>query len=287
MPARSAEIVIINCSTRELATLALVSALRHGGLPVTVIDCESNDGSVEFFRRLQQQLPFNLAQLPLRPHGVTLDRIFSETSRDALLLLDSDAELLDPALVPAMRAALAPGTYGSGFLHAGEWLSASHHGGEHKGYYAERMWIPCVMLDAAAVAEALTAGQSFRQRVVGNEMPQWPWLSQLLWRRFRVPGLRHVSLTRLAAHRRDYRGLKPHYIYCDTGADLHDYFTHRRGLRFADLGATWWPTAVAHYHGVTRRKLRPWMRNAADVGASRAQAIARIESHYGVRLPQM
>jgi len=36
---------------------------------------------------------------------------------------------------------------------------------------------------------------------------------------------------------------------------------------------------------VTRRQLRPWMRNAADVDASRAAAIARIESHYGVRLP--
>ena len=48
MPARTAEIVIINCSTKELTALALVSALRHGGLPVTVIDCESTDGSSEF-----------------------------------------------------------------------------------------------------------------------------------------------------------------------------------------------------------------------------------------------
>jgi glycosyltransferase involved in cell wall biosynthesis len=286
MPARSAEIVIINCSTRELTALALVSALRHGGLPVTVIDCDSTDGSVEFFRRLQQQLPFNLSQLPLRKHGVTLDRIFSETARDALLLLDSDAELLDPELVPAMLSALTPGTYGSGFLHRGEWLSAAQHGGEHKGYYAERMWIPCVMLDAGTVAEALTAGQSFRQRVIGNEMPRYPWLSKLLWQRFRVPGLRRIGLERLGAQRREYRGLKPHYIYCDTGAELHEYFTHQRGLRFADLGAAWWPTAVAHYHGITRRKLRWWMRNAADAGASREKAVARIASHYGVQLPE-
>jgi glycosyltransferase involved in cell wall biosynthesis len=286
MPARSAEVVIINCSTRELTTLALLSALRHGGLPVTVIDCESTDGSVEFFRRLQQQMSFNLAQLPLRRHGVTLDRIFSEASQDALLLLDSDAEILDPRLVPSMLEALGPGTYGSGFLHAGEWLSAPHHGGEHKGWYAERMWIPCVMLDAAAVAEALTAGQSFRQRVIGNEMTQWPWLSQLLWQRFRVPGLRHVALERFGARRQEYHGVRPHYIYCDTGADLHDHMLGRRGMRFANLGSDWWPTAVAHYHGVTRRKLRRWMRNAADAGSSRALAIARIKSHYGVDLPE-
>ena len=285
MPAPTAEIVIINCSTRELTALALVSALRHGGLPVTVIDCESTDGSMEFFRALQKQLRFDLAQLPLRRHGVTLDRIFRETSRDALLLLDSDAEILDPRLVPAMQQALRPGTYGSGFLHAAEWLAADHGGGDHKGYYAERMWIPCVLLDAGIIGEALAAGLSFRQRVIGNELPQWPWMSQLLRLRFRIPGLRALSLDGLRRSRRDYHGLAPHYIYCDTGADMHDYLVNRRGLAFADLGSAWWPTAVAHYHGVTRRQLRPWMRNAASVNASRTKAIDRIVKVYGVNLP--
>lgn len=286
MAARDAEVVIINCSTRELTALALVSALRHGGLPVTVVDCESTDGSVAFLQRLQQQLPFTLAHLPLRRHGVTLDRIFRETRRSALLLLDSDAEILDSRLLPAMQDALAPGTYGSGFLHAGEWLPVAHGGGERKGWYAERMWIPCVMLDAALVAEALAAGQSFQQHVIGNEFPQWPWVSNLLSQRFRVPGLRRLALDRWRAQRREYHGATPHYIYCDTGAQMHDYQTRRRGQKFADLGAAWWPNAVAHFHGVTRRKLRPGMRNSADVAASRAQAIARITSHYGVRLPE-
>jgi glycosyltransferase involved in cell wall biosynthesis len=285
MPPRSAEIVIINCSTKELTALALVSALHHGGLPVTVIDCESTDGSMEFFRLLQRQLPFELAQLPLRRHGVTLDRIFRETTRDALLLLDSDAEILDSRLVPAMQQALRPGTYGSGFLHAADWLAADHGGGDHKGYYAERMWIPCVMLDAVIVGDALAAGQSFRQRVIGNEIPHWPWLSQLLRLRFRVPGLRALSLDALHRWRRDYHGLRPHYIYRDTGADMHDYLVNQRGLAFADLGAAWWPTAVAHYHGVTRRQLRPWMRNAASVGESRSNAVERIANVYGVKLP--
>jgi glycosyltransferase involved in cell wall biosynthesis len=287
MPARSAEIVIINCSTKELTALALLSALRHGGLPVTVFDCESTDGSVEFFRKLQQQQTFRLAQLPLRRHGVTLDRIFRETRCDALLLLDSDAEILDPRLVPAMQDALQPGTYGSGFLHAGEWLSAIHGGGENKGWYAERMWIPCVLLDAAAVSAALTAGRSFRQRVIGNELPEWPLLSRLLALRFHIPGLRRIALDGPRALRRDYRGIRPHYVYCDTGADLHDYLCRQRGLAFADLGADWWPKAVAHRHGVTRRRLRPWMRNAADVAASRTEAIARIAKVYGVELPEI
>jgi glycosyltransferase involved in cell wall biosynthesis len=286
MTARTAEIVIINCSTKELTALALVSALRHGGLPVTVIDCESTDGSVEFFGKLQRKLSFNLVHLPLRRHGVTLDRVFRETKHDALLLLDSDAEILDSRLVPAMLAARTPATYGSGFLHAGEWLAADHRGGTQKGYYAERMWIPCVMLDAAAISEALTAGQSFRQRIIGNELPQWPWLAQLLAWRFRIPGLRGLALDVLRPSRRKYRDQWPHYLYCDTGADLHEYLCNRRGLTFADLGADWWPSAVAHHHGATRRRLRPSMRNAADFDASRAAAIERVTKIYGVSLPE-
>ncbi len=300
MPACNAEIAIINCSTKELTALALASALRHGGLPATVIDCESTDGSVEFFKQLQQQLDFKLAHLPLRRHGVTLDRIFRETARDALLLLDSDAEILDPMLVPRMLESMGPGTYGTGFLHAGAWLGAEHDGGSAAGqrdgdplgrpgggsvgYYAERMWIPCVMLNVSAVREALAAGLSFRQRIVGNEVP-WRWLAQLLALRFRIPGVRRMRLDALRSLHRDYVGLRPNYIYRDTGADLHDDFVNRRGLAFADLGAAWWPTAVAHYHGATRRQLRPGMRNATDVVASRADAVTRMSKIYGVRLP--
>jgi len=284
MAVHAAEIVIINCSTRELTALALASAHKYSGLPVTVIDCESTDGSVDYLKALQKNLRFEIAHLPLRRHGVTLDRVFRETTRDALLLLDSDAEILDARLVPAMLDALRPGTYGSGFVHAGEWLPAAHGGGLRKGWYAERMWIPCVMLDVAAVRAALDAGASFAQRVTGNEMPQWPWLSTLLRQRFRVPGLRGLALDGMRSTRREFGGEKPHYVYRDTGADVHEWLINR-GLAFADLGAAWWPTAVAHRHGVTRRQLRPWMRNAADVGASRADAVERLEKVYGVKPP--
>jgi glycosyltransferase involved in cell wall biosynthesis len=283
MSVRNAEVVIINCSTRELTALALLSALRHANLPVTVIDCESTDGSIEFFRRMQQQFTFRLEQRPLARHGVTLDRIVRDTTADTLLLLDSDAEILDPQLVPAMLAALQPGVYGSGFLHAGEWLAA-HDRGEQRGRYAPRMWIPCVMLDVAAARSALAAGISFRQRVICNEVPQVPWLSKLLYLRLRLPVLRRVALDSLRRWRRVYDGQRPQYVYCDTGADVHAYLV-QRGLTYADLGAAWWPTAVAHYHGVTRHALRRSMRNAADVDTSRAAALARIAKAYGVQLP--
>lgn len=257
--------------------------MRKSNLPVTVIDCESTDGSVEFLRQLQRQFTFRLEQRPLARQGETLDRIFRETAADTLLLLDSDAEILDPGLVPAMLAALQSGTYGSGFLHASEWLAA-HDRGEQRGLYAPRMWIPCVMLDVAAVRSALDAGVSFRQRVICNELPQVPWLARLLDLRLRLPGLHRVALDGLRRWRHDYGGHRLHYVYCDTGADIHAHLVQQRGLAYADLGAGWWPTAVAHYHGVTRHKLRRWMRNAADVDASRAAATARIAEAYGIAL---
>src|SRR5258706_14696255 len=96
-----AEAIIINCSTREHSLLALASAVRHASLPVTLIDCESTDGSVPFFRRIAETLPFELRQMPLARHGDTLDRLFGETDRDALLLIDSDAKILRTDPVPA------------------------------------------------------------------------------------------------------------------------------------------------------------------------------------------
>ncbi|MEP7182827.1 MAG: hypothetical protein ABI886_11630 [Betaproteobacteria bacterium] len=287
MPPERVETVIVNCSTKELAALALASALRHSRAPVTVIDCESTDGSAPFFAALRRRLPFTLLHWPLRRHGDTLDRVFHESRADALLLLDSDAEILSPDLVPAMTAALAgDGAYGSGFLHRGEWLGANHLGVERVGYYAPRMWIPCVLLRVGPVQHALAAGASFRARTAGNELPRLPWLAAILQLRFRVPLVRRLRLDALARWRGERFGERPHYVYFDTGAALHDHLLQRQRLRFARLPDELWPTAVRHAHGATRRRLRRWMRNAADPDIARNAARERIRTAYGIELPE-
>jgi hypothetical protein len=285
--ALDAEAVIINCSTREQTTLALASVLRHAALPVAVIDCESTDGSYPFFQRLQERLPFRLARMPLRAHGATLDRIFRNTGREALLLVDSDAEILRDDLLPLMTAALGPAAYGSGFLHRGQWLGTNHLVEGNIGYYAPRMWIPCVLLKVAPVRAALAAGASFRDRVLCNEVPQLPALSRLLYLRFRVPWLRSVALDALRGLRRTHFGAQPHYVYYDTGALLHERIAGAQRLEFAALPDALWPEAVAHYHGVTRRRLRRRMRNAADLDQTRRDALARLDAVYGLRLPEL
>ena len=280
-----AEAIIINCSTRELSLLALASALRHASLPVTMIDCESTDRSVPFFRRIAETLPFELRQMPLARHGDTLDRLFRETKRDALLLIDSDAEILRSDLVPAMIEGLGERAYGSGFLHAGQWLGANHLVEGEIGYYAPRMWIPCTLLRVAPVRAALAAGASFRDRLVGNELPRLPRLAWLLAQRFRVPGLRAITLDALRPLRREYFGVRPNYLFFDTGAAMHRYLVDTTRLSFAALSDDMWATGVRHEHGITRRQLRRGMRNAADVERARAAAIERVKSEYGLTLP--
>ena len=286
-PPPDAEAVIINCGTKEQTTLAIASVLRHARLPLAVIDCESTDGSYPFFQRLQERLPFRLARMPLRRHGVSLDRIFRETGRDALLLVDSDAEILSDDLLPAMTGALGPAAYGSGFLHRGQWLGTNHLVAGNIGYYAPRMWIPCVLLKVAPVRAALDAGASFRDRVACNEMPQVPALSRLLYLRFRVPLLRRLALDGLAGLRRAYFGARPHYVYHDTGALLHQHLVDTQRLVLAALPDAMWHSAVRHYHGVTRRRLRWWTRNAADLERTRREAITRLETVYGLRLREL
>jgi glycosyltransferase involved in cell wall biosynthesis len=281
------EAIIVNCSTKEQTTLALASVLRHGRVPVTVVDCESTDGSQAFFRGLAQRLAFRLIERPLRRHGDTLDALFRESDREALLLLDSDAEVLRDDLVPAMRDALDRGAFGSGFVHAGTWLTTNHLVDGDIGYYAPRMWIPCVMLAVRPVKAALAARQSFRARVLCNEMPRHPWLARALYLRFRVPGLRRFRLDALQPLRAQHFGVRPHYVYCDTGATLYDYLSQTQRLAFADLGEALWPLAVRHDHGITRRRLARRMRNAADLERSRAGAVARIESVYGIAVPEL
>jgi hypothetical protein len=278
----NAEAVIVNCSTKELSALALASALARSTLPVTVFDCESTDGSVAFFRRLQERLSFRLAHLPLARHGDTLDRIFRETDREALLLIDSDAEIRRDDLVPAMATALRDCVYGSGFLHPGQWLSTNHLVAGEIGYYAPRMWIPCVLLRTPPVQRALAAGASFHDRVACNELPQFPGLARLLYLRFRVPLLRRIELERLARWRRPYFGAFPHYVYFDTGAELHRHLVESEHLALAELPAELWASGVHHEHGVTRRRLAWRMRNASDVERARRDALLRLESVYGI-----
>src|SRR5437763_625603 len=100
--------VIINCSTKWFTTLALASTLKNTGLPVLVIDCESQDQSENHFAALshERKWPITWLRWPFRPHWQALDQILAETTADRVLLVDSDVELTDPHLFTTMQRAL-------------------------------------------------------------------------------------------------------------------------------------------------------------------------------------
>lgn len=259
LPAADTCAVIINCGTKWVATFALLSATKNTNAPVLVVNCESKDGSRRHFETLsvEHKLAFHWLDWPLRPHPIALDQLFREIPASSVLLVDSDVEIRTPLLYEAMQSALAhhPDAYGAGFLHGPEWLGAEHGLRPFAGYYAERMWIPLVMLRVAVVREALAQGASFRNRRPFFEFPAHPWLSQLVSYRYRIRGLRHLQwpTPRPSANRPAFDGRCPAFVEYDTGADLHARLTSR-GLPFRALPKELW-SGVQHYHGVTRASL--------------------------------
>jgi len=162
--------VIINCGTKWVSSLALLSTLRHAACPTLVIDCDSRDGSRAHFERIARDLAlrFHWLEWPLRPHPEALDVLFREAGDNRLLLVDSDLEIRTAVVIAEMRQALDddPKAYGAGFAHGPSRMGADHGLAPDSGYYAERMWIPCVLLRVSHIRAALARGVSFANRRV-------------------------------------------------------------------------------------------------------------------------
>ncbi len=268
-PARE-QAVIINCGTKWVSTLALLSCLRHADMPVLIIDCESADGSREHFDALARERGINFHWLPwpLRPHGLALDRLFREIPVETVLLVDSDVEIREAVVVAAMRERMASSkhAYGAGFVQPASWLGPPLHLlPPHTGYYAERMWIPLVLLRTDCVRAGLTAGASFMARRPFQEIGGHPRISRLLGYRFRIPLLRNLRLPQWL-HASDtgafiVDGIKPAFVDHDTGAELHLRLI-LDGHPFVKLDDSLWGQ-VHHYHGVTRARIGGWFRALA------------------------
>lgn len=262
--------VIINVGTKWVSTLALMSALRFLAMPVILIDCDSTDGSLDHFDRLQSQHQFSIVTLPLRPHGQTLDFVYSELRADRIWLLDSDAEILGSAIVDMMLAGLDDErTFGAGFTHGPAWLTQTQTGYPHErvGLYAERMWIPFTALKRTRVMQALSAGRSFQDSLRFNEIPQIPALAKLLHQRFKVVALNKLRLDALRLFRRIYGNERPHYVYSDTGGDIYEYLKRDLEHLFCGFDAKLAGPYISHFHGITRARLNSLDTNATSVSS--------------------
>jgi glycosyltransferase involved in cell wall biosynthesis len=272
--------IIINCGTKTVSTLALLSALRYADMPVLMIDCESRDGSVEWFRTLAEQYRFSFIQAPLRDHGATLDIIFSASQDATVLLIDSDLEILRAELMPRLRTALAsPAAYGAGFLHRAELMPTSGHPRIHPGRYMERMWIPICLLKVTAVRAALNAGATFMH---SRDYLEFPWskaLSKLFYARLRLPLVKHLLLNPFTNARGRIHGEPAPFREYDTGARVHQALL-ASGLKLADLGEPDLSQSVRHYHGVTRAALNRDQANATPQSQIQTEVEARLRDVY-------
>lgn len=281
-PART-EAIVINVDTRPVTTLAILSLLRHTPFPVRLIDCSRSAEETAYMEKLAAHLEITFESRPLKAHGQTLDDLFARTRSEKLLVMDSDAELLSDQLPMLMeQSASRSGCFGAGFLQKGNWMLEPQ---PIHAWYATRMWIPLCMLNTAAVRRALQAGMSFAHRIEFNDLPNWPRLSKCLSLRFRLPGSNALRLGFLDRWREEYFGVKPCYVYFDTGADMHAWLT-RHGYSFAEMDWSLMCENILHHHGVTRRKVH-WF-DWQNAGARKPFAYARKRLHelYRNDLPE-
>jgi hypothetical protein len=249
--------VIINVNTKLMTTLALVSALRHAGMPVLLMDCQSKDGSFDHFSKLMNEQSFDLLSVPLKPHGQTLDWFFKNITAKKVLLIDSDLEILGPEILKFFREWIdQEQTFGCGFINGPQWLT------DHKGtflkdaYYQERMWMPLTMLKTSFVKEAIGAGRTFDASIIYNDFPISRRLSVMMAKlRHRFGWLRKWDLGILRSFRNSYYGHKPSLIYADTGAEIYQHLRYKRELWFAGLPEPYHPRFVTHFFGTTRNAL--------------------------------
>src|SRR5258705_5104219 len=218
LPHTDERAVIINCSTKEVSTLALLSTLKYAEMPVLLVDCESKDGSLEHFSELMNRFTFDILSAPLRGHGITLDWLFSTIKAEKVLLVDSDAEIIDPAILRFMREYIdEPSTFGAGFVNGPTWIDDLPGDPLEGAYLNERPWMPLTMLKVKYIREAIAGGISFSARTIYNDFFFSEKLSRHVGRlRARFRSFRSLKTPKLL--RQSYYGHRPSVVYCDTGA---------------------------------------------------------------------
>jgi hypothetical protein len=249
--------IIINVNTKLVTTLALLSAIRHAGMPVLLIDCESSDGSLNHFQILMKKYEFDILIAPLRAHGLTLDWLFRNITSEKVLLVDSDIEIKDAAIITFFKEYIdKPCVFGCGFTNGPGWLTdpVYRRMGLEGALFHERPWIPLTFFKSAPVREALNRGKSFVNFNLDNEYSMLPQLAKL---RSKYGFIRKLLKRGPAKLRRHFHGLKPATVCYDTGAQIFEYLRYEMLMYFVGLPEPVHSRFVTHYMGVTRNVLDP------------------------------
>lgn len=244
--------IIINHNTKAVSFLSLLSALKYAKMPVLLIDCESTDGSFEFFKNAMLRYSFDLMQAPLKIHGLTLDWVFASLNDGQLLLIDSDLEILNEAFIEFMNRHIdEPYVFGSSFLQGNEMMKELAFKGQvyKEVLLYERPFIPIALFKMSAIKAALKAGKSFASHMEHNEFAMAPgWLKGIVKK---APGKK-----KLVKHlRKRYFAQYPKHVFYDTGASLYEYLRYQEGLYLVNLPVICQQYYVNHFWGTTRKML--------------------------------
>ncbi|MGK7295802.1 MAG: hypothetical protein ACNS61_08250 [Candidatus Wenzhouxiangella sp. M2_3B_020] len=274
--------VIINVDTYPVTALAVLSLRARTELPILLVDCSRRASERKRARALAGHLGIDYRRQPLASHGRTLDRLFESVEDDKLLLMDSDAELLDASVVTRMAAELErPDVYGAGFMQKTDWMVDQRM---PWGLYRERMWLPFCLLRVAPIREVLAAGGTFDHFTIYNDLPGFPRISRMLALRGRLPGGDRMRLRMLDHYRRSYDGERPSIVHWDTGAAVHARLTSG-GWSFGSLEWSLQRRCVTHHHGVTRNALNWFDTNSSSRRRTLAWARRRLDKQWGAGLP--
>jgi hypothetical protein len=294
LPAEEARAVVINVGTDLTAALALASIRFRTSLPALLVSCDPTSESAARFDRLMHKWEFDIVEQPVRTHGDTLDWLFDGIRADKVLLVDSDAELRDPAWIDRILGYLDhPLVFGAGFVH--KTLMKEHI------LNPEHAYTPCLLLRTADVREALQAGATFRFHVVHNDFRFNRRVARVLASRLQFEGSpRNGRIERLPAPlrrrlarstlpwlrwaRADFQGQRPSVVVYDTGSEVYSWCRLRKRLLFAGLPAAVIGDELVHYGGVTRGQVADGggRRTPVPIGDIEAGVRERLLTEYGL-----
>jgi hypothetical protein len=293
LPAEEARAVVVNVGTELTAALALASVRARSSLPALLVDCDPSPEGAARVERLGRKLDFDVIEQPTRPHGETLDWLFAGIRASKVLLVDSDAELRDPAWVERLLGYLDhPRVFGAGFLHKAV--------ARPNTLNPEHPYTPVLFLRAADVRRALDAGATFRLHVVQNDFRFNPRVARVLASRLdnewaprngrveRLPSWLRAPLARttlpwLRWARADHAGRRPSLVVYDTGSEIYAHL-RAEGLLFAGLPAAVIGHELVHYGGVTRGRLPGGAghRAPAVLDTIEREVRERLRTEYGI-----
>jgi hypothetical protein len=219
--------------------------------------------------------------LPLKVHGETLDFLFKKIKSHNILLLDSDAEIINSSFL-YNDLYHDDNVFGVGFTNGPSPMS--DNGGIRDWrfmYYQERMFIPCVLLKTKKINEAIDAGCSFAAKDKYNDFPVIPYLGRLLNRRFHFKYFQKYDILILNLFRQTYNDYyKPSRIYYDTGAEIYMYLRYKCCYCFLGIPMLFHTKYFNHYLGLTRKVLNPQDITASDYNDIIDEIIDRLINVY-------